>query len=75
MAEGIFKQLALLFFEMLDAFFDRALRDHAIYEDAPILPDTVHTVDGLIFDCGIPPRVEQEDIVRRMQCNASAPRA
>ena len=75
MAEGIFKQLALLFFEMLDAFFDRALCDHAIYEDAAILPDTVHTVDSLIFDCRIPPWVEQEDIVRRVQRNASAPRA
>ena len=35
----------------------------------------MYTVDGLIFDSGIPPWVEQENIVRRVQCNASAPRA
>ena len=52
MTEGIFKQLALLFFKVLDAFFDRALCDHTINENAAILTDSVNTIHRLLLHGG-----------------------
>ena len=44
-------------------FFDGVLGDEVIDGDILLLPDAVGAVGGLLFDDGIPPRVEVDDIV------------
>ena len=44
-------------------FFDGVLGDEVIDGDILLLPDAVGAVGGLLFDDGIPPRVEVDDVV------------
>ena len=47
--------------EREDAFFDGVAHDQPDDVHAARLPDTVRPVGGLIFDGGVPPRVEDDD--------------
>src|SRR5690606_7074684 len=55
-----------------DALFDGALDDEPIGGDGAGLADAVAAVDGLGFDGGVPPRVEEEDIARGGEVEAGA---
>ncbi len=50
-------------------FLDRISRDEPVGKDRPSLADPVGAVDRLAFHRGIPPGVEQEDVVCRRQGN------
>jgi hypothetical protein len=62
--------LALLEFE--DAVLDGVLGDEAVDEHGAVLADAVGAVGGLIFDGGVPPGVEQEDVVGGGEVEAGA---
>ena len=59
------KQL-LLDLKRLDALFNGPSGNHAVNEHRIRLTNPMHAVDGLILHRGIPPRIEQENIVRCM---------
>ena len=69
--DGIGKA-AFFHLEFGDFFLDSATTDQAIGEDLFGLTDAVGTVDGLRLDGGVPPRVQQEDIVCRSQIQTEA---
>jgi hypothetical protein len=62
--------LALL--QREDALLDGVLRDEAVDDHRLVLADAVGAVGGLIFDGGVPPRVEQEDVVGGGEVEAGA---
>jgi hypothetical protein len=41
--------------------------------DLAALSDPVGTIDSLRFDCGIPPWIEQEDVLGRREAGGSPP--
>ncbi len=49
-------------YEEVDFFFDGALGDEFVDENVLLLADAEGTVGGLIFDCGVPPAVEVDDV-------------
>ena len=49
--------------QLEDLFFDRVAGDEAVGDDRFLAADAVGAVDGLRFDGGVPPGVEQEDVV------------
>ena len=55
-------EIAFGLLELEDFFFDGVACDEAIGEDLAGLADTVSTVDGLCFDGGVPPWVEEENV-------------
>ena len=57
------KEFFFLFDEFLDFFLHGVFGDEFVGEHGLVLPDTVCAVDGLPFDGGIPPWVEEEDII------------
>ena len=65
-------EVALGFLQLEHFFFDRVLGDQAIREDLAGLADAVGAVDGLRFDRGVPPGIEQEDVIGRGQIQAEA---
>ena len=58
--------------ELQDFFLDGAFGDQAVGEDVAGLADAVGAVDGLGFDGGVPPGVEQEDVVGAGEVEAEA---
>ena len=52
----------LFLLESEDLFLHRVFRNELIYKHFVFLSDAVSPVDGLLFDGGVPPRVEQENI-------------
>ena len=53
-------------------FLDGVLGDEAIGEDLPGLADAVGAVDRLGFDGGVPPGIEEENVLRGRQIQAEA---
>ena len=53
--------LALL--ELQDFFFDAVAANHFIGENVFVLPDAVGSVDGLLLHGGIPPGIDEENVV------------
>ena len=58
--------------ESADFFLHRVSRDQAVGHHLVFLADAVRAVDGLRFDGGIPPRVEEDDVARGGQVQAGA---
>ncbi len=56
-----------------DLLLDGVGRDVPVDEDRLVLPDPVHPVDGLLLGSGVPPRVEDEDVVGLGQGEAEPP--
>src|SRR5882757_649201 len=71
-AQGGLEQRALLLLERQDAFLDGAQRDQAIDEHRAFLADAVGAIGGLRLDGGVPPGVDQEDVVGGGQVEAAA---
>ena len=65
-------ELALLSAELEDLLLDRALGDEPVGRDDLGLADAVRAVGRLVFDGGVPPRVEVDDRVGRGQVQAGA---
>ena len=65
------EELPLLLLEFFDTFLDRARGNHAIDENRILLPDAVDAVDGLGLHGRIPPRVEEENVLRRIERDPS----
>lgn len=59
-----FGQLALALLELEHAFLDGVPRNESVRKDAARLPDAVRPVNGLRFRRRIPPRVEDEYVIR-----------
>jgi len=53
-------------------FLDSAARDELVTGDNPGLADAMGAVAGLVFDGGIPPRIEMDDGVRRSEVESDA---
>ncbi len=62
----------LLLLELEDLLLDRVAADQAVGEDVLRLADAVRAVDGLGLDGGVPPGVEQEDVLGGRQVQAEA---
>src|SRR5678816_1149021 len=58
--------------ELEDFFFDGIARDELIAGDDSSLTDTMGAIGGLIFDCGIPPRIEMDDGIRAREVQTDA---
>ena len=56
-------ELAFARLQLEDFFFDGVAGDEAVGDDRLLAADAVGAVDGLRFDGGVPPGVEQEDVV------------
>ena len=67
-------KVALGSVELEDLFFDRVLGHEAIDRDGAGLADAVGAVGRLIFDGGVPPRVEVDHVVGSGQVEARAAR-
>ena len=61
--DDICKEFAFLLDDVQDLFLNGVFEDNAVGEDGFVLADAVGAVDCLVFDGGIPPRVEEEDVV------------
>jgi hypothetical protein len=73
--EGRIGKGALPCVELEDSFFDCVARDQSMQNDGAILPDAVGAVGGLLLNCWIPPRVEEEHMVRGGEVEAGAARS
>ena len=65
-------EVALALLELEDLLLDGVAADQAVGEDVLGLADPVRAVDGLGFDGGVPPGVEQVDIFGGGQVQAEA---
>ena len=52
--------------------FDGVAGDEAIRKDFAGLADAMDAVDGLRFDCGVPPWIEEKNVVRGGEIEAEA---
>src|SRR5262249_686916 len=66
------EELPLLFQHLRDPALDRVLADEALDENRLLLTDAVGAVDRLVLDGGVPPAVEEEDVVHELQVQADA---
>ena len=57
------EEIALALLQRDDLLLDGARRDQPVDDDRAGLPDAVRAVDGLGLGGGVPPRVEEEDVV------------
>ena len=64
---------ALLFLQFVDAFLDRAGRNHTDDLDDFFLAETVHTVGSLAFDGWVPPRVVEDNRISASQIQSGPP--
>ena len=62
LSENVVSEGAFLFLEEADFFLDGVFDEEAVGEDGLFLADAVGAVDGLGFDGGVPPGVEEDDI-------------
>ena len=67
-----FRHAALGFLQFENLLFHRVLADELVGEDLTGLTDTVGTVCGLTFHCGVPPRVVVDNVVGGGQVEARA---
>ena len=65
-------EVAFGLLELQDFFLDGIAGDEAVGEDVADLADAVGAVDGLGFDGGVPPGVEEEDVVGAGEVEAQA---
>lgn len=56
-------QTGFFFDHVVDALFDCALGDELVHHDILLLTDAEGAVGGLVFDGGVPPAVEVDDMV------------
>ena len=74
MIENGFGQFSFVLLHLQDLLFNRVLRNDFACKDMARLPDAVGAVDGLRLRGGIPPWIQQEDVVRRREIQADAAR-
>src|SRR5438105_2334973 len=72
LAEHFLKQLPLLFQHLGDAFLDRVLANEALDEYGLFLADAMSAIDRLVLDGGVPPAVEQEDVINELEVEPNA---
>src|SRR5438034_9350095 len=65
-------EIALAALELGDFFLDGPGREQAIREDVPRLPDPVRPIDRLRLYRGVPPRIQQEHVLRGRQVQSEA---
>ena len=71
-AEDVLGQGFFLFLEFADFFFDAVFDEQAVGDDFLGLADAVGAVDGLVFDGGVPPGIEEDDVAGGSQVQAEA---
>ena len=62
-AQQLERKVSLLVMERDDALLDGLRQDQPIRCDRPGLTDAVRAVGGLVFDGGVPPWVQVDDVV------------
>src|SRR5205085_12667303 len=72
LADHLLKELPFLLQYFRDALLDRSLADEARDEHRLLLAQTMRPVDRLVLDGGIPPAVEEKDIVGELEVEADA---
>ena len=65
-------QFSFVLLHLQDFLFNRVFRNDFAGKDMACLADAVGAVDGLRFRGGIPPWIEQEDVIRRREIEADA---
>mgnify|MGYP007072892766 CR=1 FL=1 len=70
--EQRFEQLTLFFENGMDPFFDRSFAGHAGDGHAAGGTNSMGSIDGLIFDGGIPPSIEQKHVPAKLQIQSNA---
>src|SRR5690348_17052269 len=60
----IFCECSFLFLQLKDLVFNSVFTDHAVSENIFRLSDPVSTIDRLLFNSWIPPRVNYINIIR-----------
>src|SRR5262249_31714991 len=68
----VIRQHLLPLLQLQDLFFDGILADHLVGEDFSRLTDPVGAVDGLHFRGGIPPGIDDVDVVGHGQVEPDA---
>ena len=63
----IIGQHLFLFLQLQDLFFDRVFTYHLICEHLSFLSDAMCAVDGLLFCGGIPPGIDEINIIRNRE--------
>jgi hypothetical protein len=63
----------LIFLQLQNLFLHRIARDQPICKNRPDLPDAVRPVDRLGFDRGVPPRIQEENVLGRSQIEDQSP--
>src|SRR5690606_2285638 len=63
LAERRLRERALALLELQDPLLHRPLRNQSVDEDRLVLADAVRPVGGLILRGGVPPGVEEEDVI------------
>src|SRR5688500_3867353 len=72
LGNNFLKEPAFVFEHFADAALDGVFGDKSSHEDGTLLPNAVSSIDGLVLDSGIPPAVEQDDIVGKLQVKPDA---
>ena len=70
--KNIFGQGLFLFLEQTDLLLDAVFDEEAIGNDFVGLADAVGAVNGLAFDGGVPPGIEEDHIVGGGEVEAEA---
>lgn len=71
-SENVLGECEFFFDEGVDALFDGALADEFVDEDVLLLADAEGAIGGLIFDGGIPPTIEVDDVAGGGEIEAGA---
>jgi hypothetical protein len=61
-AEDVFGEGLFAFLQFADLFFDAVLDEQTVGDDFGGLADAMRSIDGLVFNGGIPPRIEEDDV-------------
>ncbi len=65
---------ALFVLEEFDFFFDAVFHDEAVGDDFLFSADSMRPVDRLIFHRGVPPRIENNHVIRRCEVDSKPAR-
>ena len=64
-SQDVIRQCAFLFLQLADFLLDGVAHEQSVSHHFPGLADAVSAVDGLVFNRGIPPRIEEDNVRSR----------
>ena len=72
--QKLLRQSPLKFDQLIDSLLDCATADEFVHQDIALLPNAKGAVGCLIFDGGVPPSIEMNDMRSRREIQAGATR-